>query len=258
MRIAIIAVGSRGDVQPHIALGVGLQAAGHDVRLVTHTVFEALIHRLGLDFFPLAGNPRDIVEDEMGRAWIKSGGNSFLFFQRFSRIAEPLIQQATLDCWNACQGTELIVFSPLAICAVTSVAEKLDVPFWIGAGQPLTPTGAFPSPFFPALPAWFSFGRRKYNWLTHTMSARLFWQLIKTPVNKARKDILNLPPLPSQWLYENMKGQGFPMLYYFSPSVLPRPADWSNENHVTGYWFLDDKMDWQPPAALVDFLASAA
>jgi sterol 3beta-glucosyltransferase len=256
MRIAVIAVGSRGDVQPHIALAVGLQAAGHDVRVVTHTLFEKLIRQLGLDFFPLAGNPRDIVENEMGQAWLGSGGNSLLFFQRFSRLAEPLIQQVMLDCWNACQDLELMVFSPLALCAASSVAEKLGVPYWIGAGQPLTPTVAFPSPFFPAAPTWLSFGRKRYNWLTHTLSARLFWQLIGPLVNKARGDILNLPEFPGQWLYEQMSKKGFPILYYFSPSVLPLPADWSKKNQVTGYWFLEDKTDWQPPTALVDFLAA--
>ena len=256
MRITIIAVGSRGDVQPHIALGVGLQAAGHDVRIATHTLFEMLIRRLGLDFHPLAGDPRAVVENALGQAWLGSGNNSLLFFQRFSRIAEPLVHQVMLDCWNACKETELIVFSPLAICAAASIAEKLDVPFCIGAGQPMTPTGAFPSPFFPAAPAWLSFGANAYNRLTHTLSARIFWQLIAAPVNKARADLLNLPPLSSRWLYEQMRGQRFSILYYFSPSVLPQPFDWGKDNHVTGYWYLDDQSNWQPPAALLDFLAA--
>lgn len=43
MRIAIIALGSRGDVQPYIALGVGLQKAGHDIRLIAHENFEGLV-----------------------------------------------------------------------------------------------------------------------------------------------------------------------------------------------------------------------
>jgi UDP:flavonoid glycosyltransferase YjiC (YdhE family) len=43
MHIAIIALGSRGDVQSYIALGKGLKDAGHVVRLVTHQNFEALV-----------------------------------------------------------------------------------------------------------------------------------------------------------------------------------------------------------------------
>jgi len=66
MRIAIVAFGSRGDVQPHIALGAGLRAAGYDVCLVTHALFEPLIRRLGLDFYPVEVDPRDVVENEKG------------------------------------------------------------------------------------------------------------------------------------------------------------------------------------------------
>ena len=257
MNITIIALGSRGDVQPHIALGVGLKAAGHTVKLVTHNLFEPLIRRLGLDFSPVQVDPRAIVEDETGQNWLGSGGNSLQFFQRFSHIAEPLIQQAMLDCWQACQGTDAIIISPLAICIASSVAEKLAVPLWIGAGQPLTATGAFAIPFFPDAPRWLP-ARQTYSRLTYTLSARLFWRLLSPSINSARHAVLNLPPLSSRWLYENLRHQRLPILYYYSPSVLPSPPDWGNMYHVTGYWFLDDDADWQPPAELLDFLAAGS
>ncbi len=257
MRINIIAIGSRGDVQPHVALGVRLQASGHDVCMVTHAMFEPLVRLLGLAFFPLAGNPRDVVEGELGQDWLGSGSNFLSFFQRFSRIAEPLIQQAMLDCWHACQNAEVIISSPLGIGTASSVAEKLGVPFWLGAGQPMTPTAAFASPFFPAAPAWFSAGSRGYNRLTHHLSARIFWQLLGPPVNRARQEVLGLPPLSRSWLYEQVRQHFLPILYYYSPSVLPQPLDWRNDrNYVTGYWFLDDSTQWQPPSDLLDFLAS--
>lgn len=255
MNITIIALGSRGDVQPHIALGVGLRAAGHTVKVVTHELFAPLIRRLGLDFSPVQVDPRAIVEGETGQNWLGSGGNSLQFFQRFSRIAGPLIQQAMLDCWHACQGTDAIIISPLAICVASSVAEKLAVPLWIGAGQPLTATGAFAIPFFPDAPRWLPI-RQTYSRLTYTLSARLFWRLLSTPINHARRAILNLPPLSINWLYENLQQQRLPMLYYYSPSVLPQPPDWGKMYHVTGYWFLDGDADWQPLAELLDFLAA--
>src|ERR1700680_3928818 len=129
MRITLIAFGSRGDVQPHIALGAGLQAAGHHVRVVTHAMFEPLIRRLGLEFYPVEIDPRDVVDDKAGQDWLGSGTNFFQFFQRFSRIAEPLIQQAMRDCWQACQGSDALEFSPLAVVIASSIAEKLGVPY---------------------------------------------------------------------------------------------------------------------------------
>ncbi|HSR25450.1 MAG TPA: glycosyltransferase [Candidatus Eisenbacteria bacterium] len=58
MRIAIVALGSRGDVQPRVAIGKGLRRAGHSVRVVTHPPFEEFVRGNGLDFSSLGGNPR--------------------------------------------------------------------------------------------------------------------------------------------------------------------------------------------------------
>jgi hypothetical protein len=55
MRISVIAVGSRGDVQPYVAMGRGLRRAGHSVRVVTHAPFEAFVRGNGLDFSALGG-----------------------------------------------------------------------------------------------------------------------------------------------------------------------------------------------------------
>jgi sterol 3beta-glucosyltransferase len=43
MRVVILTVGSRGDVQPYVALGGGLRRAGHAVTLATHREFESFI-----------------------------------------------------------------------------------------------------------------------------------------------------------------------------------------------------------------------
>lgn len=256
MRVVIIAFGSRGDVQPHIALGTRLHAAGHRVRIVTHGLFEDQVRRLGLDFAPVVGDPQAIVSHEAGQNWLGSGGNFLLFFQRFTRIAEPLLLQAMVDCWQGSADAEFIVCSPLAIGTASSIAEKLDIPYWIGAGQPLTPTMTFASPFFPALPLPFPWLHRHYNQFTYGLSARLFWQLLGPIINRARFTVLHLPPLPKRWLYEELRQQHFHILYYYSPSVLPAPPDWQNNSHVTGYWFLNEPTPWQPPAALLDFLAA--
>jgi sterol 3beta-glucosyltransferase len=47
-----------------------------------------------------------------------------------------------------------------------------------------------------------------------------------------------------------------PIAYGYSPVVLPKPVDWGDWIHVTGYWFLDAPARWQPPVPLVDFLQS--
>ena len=47
MRVTLVACGSRGDVQPMLALALGLQKAGHDVLLTVPPDFEAWVKTYG-------------------------------------------------------------------------------------------------------------------------------------------------------------------------------------------------------------------
>ena len=61
MNVVIHVVGSRGDVQPFVALGNELQRFGHRVRLATHGVFEDFVKSSGLEFFPIGGDPAELM-----------------------------------------------------------------------------------------------------------------------------------------------------------------------------------------------------
>ena len=62
MNVTILTLGSRGDVQPYVALGRGLAATGHTVTLATHICWEAFVAEHGLRFSPVAGDPRGTGE----------------------------------------------------------------------------------------------------------------------------------------------------------------------------------------------------
>lgn len=108
MRIAIITLGSLGDVQPYVAIGQGLRLAGHNVSIVAHTEFESLIRGRSLDFFPVTGNPKKLLEEETGKQWLESGTNPFAFFRLFTEIGRPLMMEILTDCWSACQDAHRI------------------------------------------------------------------------------------------------------------------------------------------------------
>jgi UDP:flavonoid glycosyltransferase YjiC (YdhE family) len=82
------------------------------------------------------------------------------------------------------------------------------------------------------------------------------WTLLRKTTNTARRDILELPPLPLQEPFAAMDRRRFTVLDAYSPSVVRRPPDWGTWIHVTGYWFLDFEPGWTPPSMLVDFLDS--
>lgn len=58
----------QGDVQPFIALGQELKLVGHRVRLATHDCFEEFVHKAGLEFFPIGGDPTELMA--VSRIWL--------------------------------------------------------------------------------------------------------------------------------------------------------------------------------------------
>jgi sterol 3beta-glucosyltransferase len=74
--------------------------------------------------------------------------------------------------------------------------------------------------------------------------------------NRWRVEVLGLPPVPFGGPYGQIEREREIVLHGYSPSVVPRPPDWGEHVHVTGYWFLDRPDDWQPLNTLEAFLSS--
>jgi UDP:flavonoid glycosyltransferase YjiC (YdhE family) len=93
------------------------------------------------------------------------------------------------------------------------------------------------------------------NLLTHRVVERFFYAVSLRLINLARRDVLSMSPLANskpiaQFYYERAV-----VMCAYSPTLSPRPADWPQSHHVTGYWFLETT-NWNPPADLVRFLSS--
>ncbi len=252
MHITLATVGSRGDVQPYIALGVGLKAAGHSVCVATHKNFEAAIRERGLDFSPVEGNPRETVESELGQKWLAAGRNTVAFTRQMVELMGPMMVQGTADCLAACRHADLVLYSVLGWLGAHSVIEKLGIPGYAAFLQPATPTKAFPSFAFPIhadLGALF-------NRVTYSVGEQLYWLLFRKSMNQARREVLDLPKLPVRSRAAAMRALDLPTFYGYSPTVIPEPNDWPKSVHVTGYWFLERQTDWEPPPELVAFLDS--
>lgn len=249
MRITMLTIGSRGDVQPYVALGVGLRAAGHEVRLATHEPFRALVSSHGLEFVPLPADPKEIIAGRHGQAWLDSGDSIIRFVSRFLRLFRPLLKAYLAETSQACVGSDTIIYSPLAFAAYHA-AEALGVPAYQASILPVTPTREFP--VFPMA------GKRSwgatYNLLSYTLYEQGSWQALRSVVNRWRTETLGLPALPVIGPFKEFRARGIPHLYAFSAAVIPKPRDWPESDHITGYWFLDRPAAWQPPAELVAFL----
>ncbi len=254
MRITIPTTGSRGDVQPYIALGLGLQSAGHQVRLATHADFEPLVRSYGLDFYSLEADGRALQASNAGDRMLKAGRNPVAFLREFVRLREPLIRGMMANCYHACRDADVVLMTTTSPLLGHSVAQKLGVPAYRTSLQPADLSRYHTSFLFPEPPEWLPF-QGVYNVFSHFFVGLTLWQMWRKTFNEARRDVLDLPPLP-------LTGPGRDFLHTaisldgYSSLIVPKPRDWPDSHHLTGYWYLDAPAGWRPPTDLEDFLAA--
>ncbi len=250
MHVTILAIGSRGDVQPYVALGHGLQQAGYRVRLGAPGNFETLATEHGLDFVAISPSSQQIMAGPVGQAMMTTGQNNAAFVFKLAEMVGAYAQASLLASWQACQGTDAIIFNHFGWMGY-HIAERLNLPAVAAWIYPLSRT-RFMTPF--GIPDGLSLGR-----LFNPLSFLLFEQVTQLAfarVFKEWRQTLELPPLPRAGIFHHFYRRHTPVLYAYSPRVCPKPADWPERFVVTGYWFLERPTGWQPPAALLDFLAA--
>jgi sterol 3beta-glucosyltransferase len=250
MRIVIIAPGSRGDVQPYIALGKGLQNAGHYIRLVSHSNFESLVVSYGLEFWSFGNDVKAAVENSEMRE-LTERGNFLLLMAKMAKEAQREALRFAEGGLKAAQGMDIVLSGIGGLFIGTAIAEKLNIPLVQAYVFPFTPTQEFSSVLTPKLPA-------LLNRFSHQIARQLMWQGFRSADTIARKKVLNIPGSPLLGPYHSKSTRNMPILYGFSPSVIPAPSDWNGNTHITGYWFIDETNNWQPPAALLDFLQAGS
>lgn len=250
MQITILAVGSRGDVQPAIALGVGLHRAGYRVRIGSYAQFADLVVSHGLAFTPIAGDIQALLQSEEGRAVLASR-NPLRLLRMIHVHARASADQTWEDILAACAGADALVSLGMFYYAADAVATSQGLPHVTAQLQPFLPTGAFPAPLLPAPPL----RTPAINRASHHLSELLYWQGLRSLVNRVRQ-ASGLAPLPWHPTLAPAVRDGMPALYAYSPLVVPKPPDWPAAAHVTGFWFLDTPVGYAPPPELADFLAA--
>ena len=127
MKITILTAGTRGDVQPFVALGRGLKAAGHDVFICTSCNFEAFVRKYGLGYAYMNDGLVKFLGTAEGKATIEASGNPFGWLVKaleLMKTFKPMMRRMLDEEWAAAQGSDLIVYHPKAAGGY-HIAEKL-------------------------------------------------------------------------------------------------------------------------------------
>lgn len=258
--IVIMLVGSRGDIQPYVALGKELLKDGHRVRIATHATFEAFVTGQGLEFFSIGGNPQDLMSYMVKNPGLVPGLTSLANgdIARKRKMLKEMIH----GCWAACTQAadtgrpfiaDTIIANPPSFAHI-HCAEALGIPLLMSFTMPWTPTSAFPHPLVNITQSNAGFGMS--NYLSYAVADLLTWQGIGDLINTFRTSTLGLPPLTLRSGPDLLERVSVPWTYCMSPSLVPRPADWREEIDVVGFYFLDLATKYEPSPELAAFLES--
>lgn len=248
MKITVFAAGSRGDIQPCIALSKGLQQAGYQVRLAAPENFAGFVHEHGVGFYPLGGDVQQIMTSDTGRKLMETDGDNPLKSIRAIRsMIAPVIMTMAEDACAACQDADALICLGVFSAFGQSIAESLQIPIMNVEPTPLLTTRDFAAPSWPI--------QRDLGGLHNYMSGIAMLQVIwlwYRPFVKELRQRLGLSPYSAARFQRSLRAM--PMLGAYSPSIIPHPADWPKTFHVSGYLFLDSQTDWQPSLELRAFL----
>ena len=230
--ITLLTSGTRGDVLPYIALGLGMRDAGYCLRIAAPASFKQLLEPSGLEFVPFDGNPSDLMVNQsdpltLGRNPVHSMRVTRNFLAQARALYPTMLQTAA----EACRGSDALVYG-LPTLWGAHIAEGLRIPGIRAVLQPLTPTRQFPSTLLPFHFSFLGIG----NWLSHWTLTQTTWLAWRRVINRARRTHLNLPR--AHWLDPSL--QPLPQqpltLNGFSDQIVARPKDWNEKQFITGYW----------------------
>jgi len=245
MKISILTYGSQGDVAPFLSLAQGFFRAGHTVRFAGPEHFKSLLKNPEIEFFGFPGDPQQLVQD-----LVDGAGSSRLGMVRvMGKFVVPLAVRVLEQARAACEDSDVIIHSFLLTSVGYELAREMGAADISCQLFPVfSRTVEFQAPTFPDLP----FGD-PYRQLTHDAVTQIFWQGSRFLYKRVRRSNPQLSPLTS-WPFDAGNDWQTPIFYGFSPSVIPRPRDWRDDVHITGYWFSDDLGGWSPGKDLLDFL----
>ena len=227
MNIGIFTYGTRGDLQPYVALALGLMDKEHQVTLSATEDFKDFVEGFGVAFQPLWGNAETMMNSKEGQSILQTE-NSIKLMKYYFKVLHDNRDPLRKSYYEAISKVDFIIANSMTLPIVNAIAEKQNKKVALSYFMPpVVPTAEFPLGDFD----FFNFPR--YNKLTYKIAQGFFWKFIKQDTNEYRKE-LGLPELKEN-LVTYLDKQKILDLYCLSQSLIPQPKDWESHHKITGF-----------------------
>lgn len=234
MKIAILTLGTRGDVQPYAILGKALKERGHQVVLSTARNFESLIASYGLDFVPVDADFQALLNSKEGN---KIRKNPFLARKHLKKFVYPMMKDAFVKFYELAGQSDKVLFhiKTMADNFADQFPEKMIKTDVVPASQP---TSAFPNPVFSAfsLPSFLN----RFTFKLTGLGLRMWTK----PIQEFRQNM----GLPHKFNKPDLMS-----IYGISELLLKKPGDFPENSFFTGFWLDDSPTELSQD--LVDFIS---
>ncbi|GAA0725049.1 glycosyltransferase [Clostridium malenominatum] len=235
MKVSILTLGTRGDVQPYVALARGLIKNGHEALICTGKTFKNFIEGNGVAFHEATADLMGILESEEGRRVFNGGKYNIFKMLKFSKeVINPAYKKSLEDFLEASKGSDLIIYHPKALGAV-DIADYLNIPCISMPPVPIVyPITEFPN--FTISPNK-NFGAF-LNRLTYKVISFAETSSIKD-INEFREKFLNFPKRKSGSLMFKRGEKNIPIIYPISPFLFKEVSSWKDRVFLPGFFYLD-------------------
>lgn len=284
LNVVIQVVGSRGDVQPFVALGKVLKSTyGHRVRVATHPTFQTFVEENGLEFFSIGGDPSELMAFMVKNPGLMPGFESLKSGDVGKR--RKGMEEIVLGCWRSCIEAgdglgapvrdndetftaginmninpsetpfvaDAIIANPPSFAHI-HIAEKMGIPLHMMFTMPWSPTQSFPHPLANIQSS--NADINMTNFVSYALVEMMTWQGLGDVINRFRERALALDPISLIWAPGMLSRLRVPYTYCWSPALIPKPKDWGQHISISGFYFLSLAASYTPTPELAKFLAS--
>lgn len=247
MKITMLSIGSVGDVRPYIILGKELKSRNHSVTIAVFPQFKKIVQEAGLRFFSLDGD-----SESMMNAIMQPDTNGISYFPRLVKNMKSHIDDLIQSMVDSCSDADAMICNFFGTLYY-SIAELNTIPCIQTHFFPMDPTGEIPmsSVRNQHLGRYGNLASYKIGYMSMSLIERYFLADWRMDHHLMKRKIATRPDY-------TVGDHPIPVIYAISPCVFPRPQEWSQEIHMSGFWFEKNPAAWTPSAEIEAFLENGA